>query len=132
MILGPKTVMDRFRGELRTEFLEKLWLAQSSATSSEAGEHFFEATKLLEGSSLSWMEVLHNPELDQMLESWDYGDRIQAVLDWAEGRPNFDTSFVESLSERYDRFGELTGNQEDALDRIIERFRINVRASQNG
>jgi len=53
-------------------------------------------------------------------------DRIDGVLDWAEEHPTFDTDFVESLKEQYNEKGELTMNQEQALDNIIERFDIGV------
>jgi hypothetical protein len=46
------------------------------------------------------------------------------VLDWAEQHPEFDESFVKSLAEKLESFGSLTSGQSDALDNIIEKWRI--------
>lgn len=56
----------------------------------------------------------------------EYRRKISAVLNWAETKESFDTSFVNSLSETVDRYGELTWNQERALDKIIRSFNIDV------
>lgn len=56
-------------------------------------------------------------------------DKINAVLRWseeAEEAEDFDASFVESLQTGLEKYGRLTERQEDALDNIIERWRIDV------
>jgi hypothetical protein len=54
----------------------------------------------------------------------DEGTRIEVVLEWAEHKPFFDTTFIESLKEYYESHGELTMTQSEALDRIIEEWNI--------
>lgn len=56
--------------------------------------------------------------------SFDAEEAIKAILEWAEDHPNFNTEFVESLSDRLESKGELSSNQEDALKNIIKKFRI--------
>ena len=51
---------------------------------------------------------------------------IDAILDWAENHPDFDTSFVESLQGQLDQGRNPSVAQIDALENIIERFRIKV------
>lgn len=53
-------------------------------------------------------------------------EKIEAIREWAEFKPWFDLSFVDSLEEAYNDYGELTDAQECALDRIIEGFKIEV------
>lgn len=53
-------------------------------------------------------------------------EKIDAILDWAEEHPEFDTDFVESLASQLEDKGELSENQEDALDNIIEKWHIPV------
>lgn len=49
--------------------------------------------------------------------------KIQTILDWAElEQPEFDTTFVESLREQYEKNGRLSNKQIAALDKIIERW----------
>lgn len=51
-------------------------------------------------------------------------DRIDLILSWADEHPDFDTAFVDSMAEKLETYGELTEAQSDALDNIIERWRI--------
>ena len=53
----------------------------------------------------------------------DYEEKIRMILDWAESKPNFDTSFLEDLLEKMEEKG-LTNRQEEAVDRIIKKWRI--------
>ncbi len=53
-------------------------------------------------------------------------EKIQAVLEWADENGWFDAEFIESLQDYFNATGILTTAQENALDRIIERFRIEV------
>ncbi len=50
--------------------------------------------------------------------------KIEAVMEYAQDHPSFDAEFIENLSEYYERKGYLTSGQMDALDRIVEQFRI--------
>ena len=54
----------------------------------------------------------------------DAEDKINLIMDWAEGRDDFDTEFVESLAEQWEAHGYLSGTQEQALDNIIEKWKI--------
>lgn len=56
----------------------------------------------------------------------DYSEKIDAILNWARSKPNFDTEFVESVENQLNERGDLTSAQEEALDNIIEKFRIKV------
>lgn len=51
-------------------------------------------------------------------------DKIDIILAFAEEHSNFDTSFIESLQEQFDRKGFLSSSQEMALDNIIDKFRM--------
>lgn len=53
-------------------------------------------------------------------------DKIYAILDYADSRSSFDTDFIYSIKDYYETHGELSLAQEDALDNIITRFRIEV------
>lgn len=56
----------------------------------------------------------------------DYGAKLEAIMTWAEDKPDFDTSFVESMQERYESTRGLTSNMEQAIDNIIDQWRIEV------
>jgi hypothetical protein len=51
-------------------------------------------------------------------------EKIDKILEYADVHPSFDTGFIESLQEFLGEKGYLTAGQEDALDNIIDRFRI--------
>lgn len=51
---------------------------------------------------------------------------VEAVIDWAAGRPDFDTSFVESLQERLMLGRQLTDSQRAGLRNIVSKWRIPV------
>ena len=59
-------------------------------------------------------------QYDQLTEE----ELIQQILEWAEEHDSFDTEFVESVSEAYDEYGDLTCAQREGLERIYARFRI--------
>lgn len=61
---------------------------------------------------------------------YEVEDKIDAIKNWADDDNNhwFDTSFVDSLADYLEEHGELTERQEDALDSIIEKNRIDVGA----
>lgn len=53
---------------------------------------------------------------------------IKAIQNWAmlEGNEDFDTSFVESVAEGMEKFGEPTERQASAIENIITRFEIDI------
>lgn len=51
---------------------------------------------------------------------------IKGVLRWADDNPNFDASFVESLSENFEQWGKLTSRQIDSLENIITSWNIDL------
>jgi len=59
------------------------------------------------------------------MEDLTIQDKIEAILYWAEEHTWFDTEFIESLQEQYERTGSLSIKPEDALDTILEKFKIN-------
>ena len=59
-----------------------------------------------------------------MLGGNDVGDKLIKIIDWADNNPQFNADFVESLYDEYERDGQLTVIQEEALDNIIDRFKI--------
>ena len=63
-----------------------------------------------------------------MIKGFDVSDTIQAVNNWAmaDGNEDFDTTFVESLSEGLEKFGHLTERQVSALENIIDQFNIDI------
>ena len=56
-------------------------------------------------------------------ETMDAHAKIDAILSWAQGR-KFDTAFVQSVQDYLDLHGHVTSSQENALDNIIERWRV--------
>lgn len=51
-------------------------------------------------------------------------EKIELILTWADDNPNFDTAFVESLKESFEKWGRLSEKQIWALDHIIEEWGI--------
>lgn len=51
-------------------------------------------------------------------------EKLELILDWADDNPDFDTAFVEELYDCHEHRGHLTDRQEEALDNIIEKFKI--------
>lgn len=78
------------------------------------------------------LENIINPSKPQPKFEKNYGtcndnqEKIDAILDWAENNPSFNTNFVESLSEQLDGGKDLTEIQEAALNKIIKSFRIKI------
>lgn len=54
----------------------------------------------------------------------DDEEKIELILNWAEDHPEFDSTFVEDVSETYEEKGVLTDRQSEALDNIIAEFHI--------
>lgn len=50
---------------------------------------------------------------------------LQTIYDWCEFKPWFDTEFIDSLQEFYEKTGFLTEAQMESLQNIIDRFHIN-------
>lgn len=63
-----------------------------------------------------------------MINGFDTKDAIQAVQNWSqqEGNEDFDTAFVDSLSEKLEEYESLTERQESALSNIITKFSIDI------
>ena len=60
-----------------------------------------------------------------MVSRYDYlEERIETVLNWAADHPDFDLEFVESLKKQLEDRGSFSDKQEEALDNIIEKWRI--------
>ncbi len=56
-----------------------------------------------------------------------YEEKIVAVLEWADyHHSEFDAAFVLSVQEQLGDRGWLTDSQEDAIDNIIDRWRIEI------
>ena len=55
-------------------------------------------------------------------------DKINAAIAWADldAPAHFDSSFLESLADKLEKWGSLSPAQESALDNIIASFRIDV------
>lgn len=53
----------------------------------------------------------------------DDQEKIDLILDYAETHPTFDIAFVESLQQQLS-YKSLSLSQSDALERIIETFRM--------
>lgn len=60
------------------------------------------------------------------MSNFTYDQKIAAILEWAEDNEEFDTDFIESVQQKAAKFGGLTKGQQDAIDSIIEKFRIDV------
>ena len=57
----------------------------------------------------------------------DIYDKIQAILHWADDEgSNFDDDFVLEMSVIIETGRKLTPAQEQAIDRIVDAYRIDV------
>ena len=63
-----------------------------------------------------------------MLLFEDYTDEemVDAVLAWADDNPDFDTTFIDAMSDVVEERGELTERQRDAVERIAVEWGINI------
>ncbi len=59
-------------------------------------------------------------------------DKLDMVEEWAANVPTFDTTFIDSLRERMSRIGYLSSAQEEALDNIIDKWKIYEWSLRNG
>jgi len=51
----------------------------------------------------------------------DYEAKIEAILEWGEENPWFDTGFIQMMQDRVDKGKELTNNMIYAIDNIFEK-----------
>lgn len=59
----------------------------------------------------------------------EYEDKCKAIMSWADDRgedQDFDTTFVESIQEQLEEGRDLSPKQMDAIDHILDQFRIEV------
>lgn len=61
-----------------------------------------------------------------MLPSEHLGSVLEKTLEWAADRENFDPTFVESLYESYEKWGDLTERQRSSLYNILVRFETGI------
>lgn len=56
----------------------------------------------------------------------DTTDKIEMILEWAmnKGGKPFDTTTIEGIQEYYEINGDYTSNQENAIDNIYDKFKI--------
>lgn len=60
-----------------------------------------------------------------LLDFHEAETKIENILEWASDTDaDFDTEFVESVYDRIQKVGYVTESQMNALDNIIERWRI--------
>lgn len=58
-----------------------------------------------------------------------YGAKLSAILNWAsDEKPDFDTAFIESVQAQLESKGSISTRQMEAVDNIIDRFKIDVEA----
>ena len=75
-------------------------------------------------ASSSDRRVPANALNDDIDDNVDPHELIGRILLWAEDHPSFDTSFVESIQEKFAQFGRLTPRQIAALENIVIRWQI--------
>lgn len=56
----------------------------------------------------------------------EYEQKINAILDFGDGKENFSTSFVESIQEQLFTKQYLSDKQKHAINNIIERWGIEL------
>lgn len=54
----------------------------------------------------------------------DAEELINIVQEYAKEHPKFSTDFIDSIAEKYDKYGELTEGQYKAVKNIIEKFNM--------
>lgn len=59
-------------------------------------------------------------------DSYSDEEMVNGVLAWAEDHPDFDSSFIESLSESVEKRGELSEKQRDAVENIAAKWKIDI------
>lgn len=50
----------------------------------------------------------------------------EQILEWAKYREYFDTTFIESVMEFYDKSGFFTPHQQIAIDNIVKKWNISI------
>ena len=54
------------------------------------------------------------------------GRKLDALIAWADENPSFDPKFLFSVKSHYERKGQLSLKQYEALDNIIAKFNIEI------
>ena len=62
------------------------------------------------------------------IQNYSVDETLTAVKNWSEEADNesFDCSFIDSLTESFETYGNLTDRQFEALENIVERFHIDI------
>lgn len=55
-----------------------------------------------------------------------YLEKINKILEWSAKRPRFNTKFVEDVKDKVFEYGTITDKQREAVDRIIDSFKIKL------
>jgi hypothetical protein len=51
-------------------------------------------------------------------------DKIELIKEYSIDHPNFNLDFIDSLEDAISTYGDLTSNQDEALDNIISKYRM--------
>jgi hypothetical protein len=64
---------------------------------------------------------------DQNLAHFNVDEKCTAIYNWKNNtKTEFDMSFVESVHDYFERMGRCSNNQIIALDKIINKFKIDI------
>jgi len=60
------------------------------------------------------------------MNGYSDGEKIDAILGWAEGNANFNTDWLLDVQGNLEKFGSLTARQGEAINNIIYKCEIDV------
>jgi hypothetical protein len=56
----------------------------------------------------------------------EYGEKLERIMNWAEDNPDFNTKFIQSVYNQYEKHKTLSDKQKNSVDNIIKKFEIEV------
>lgn len=54
----------------------------------------------------------------------EWEDKFQILKNWMDRNPKFEREFIESVEDYFYNRGEVTESQEEAIYKIVQKFRI--------
>lgn len=120
-----KRIKEKIKGSMSAEVLEYIY---SKNAISEYEYKFYKSIFRRTSMSLKQWDIkekINQKFLDfTSYERNSHFNKINLILKWAEDNPLFDTSYVLSLKQTYNRNGKITSRQLAGLNNIISKFKI--------
>ncbi len=77
----------------------------------------------LENIAVEWnIPSKYNKKYSNVIDK--YKVKIDKIVAWAEGKPNFDKTFLLSIQQNIKKYNKISQKQKDAVDRIVNKWKI--------